>query len=105
MISDEVRMLANRMKSNPEEFTPSYSDFGDRYRIRESRQWDNLMNSIVHNKPDIEKLFTHEEIELLRTTASEILRPVALATIVKQIVGGTPRDEHEQIEMEYANDN
>ena len=88
MISDEVRMLVNRMKSNPEEFIGDNINFGDRYRVREALNWDRLMNSLINDKPDIRVLFTPEEIELLRETAREVLRPVALGTIVKTIVGG-----------------
>ena len=88
MISDEVRMLVGRMKSNPEEFIGDNINFGDRYRVREALNWDRLMNSLINDKPDIRVLFTPEEIELLRETAREVLRPVALGTIVKTIVGG-----------------
>ena len=104
MISDEVQMLINRMKSNPHEFIAGQVEFGDRYRVRESRNWDNLMNSIVNNKPDLEILFTPEEIKALRETATEVLRPIALGSIVKTIVGGasTPEEMYEQMEMEYS---
>lgn len=104
MISDEVQMLINRMKSNPEEFTAGQVEFGDRYQVRESRRWDSLMNSIVNNKPDLEILFTPEEIKALRETATEVLRPIALGAIVKTIVGGasTPEEMHHQMEMEYS---
>lgn len=95
MISDEVRMLVNRMRSNPDEFFQDRLDFGDMYRIRESRTWDSLMNSIIHNKPDLEVLFTPEEIKALRDTASEIARPRALATIVRTIVGGEDKPQME----------
>jgi len=105
MISDEVQMLINRMKSNPEEFTAGHLEFGtDRYEVRDLGKWDNLMNSIVNCKPDIETIFTPEEIKALRETVFEILRPIALGSIVKTIVGGasTPEEMYEQMEMEYT---
>lgn len=98
MISDEVRMLINRMETNPHEFTAGQVEFGDRYQVRESRRWDSLMDSIVNNKPDLEILFTAEEIKALRNTASKMLRPIGLGSIVKQIVGG----EEKQLQMELA---
>lgn len=101
MISDEVQMLINRMRSNPEEFTAGQVQFGDRYEVRESRRWDSLMNSIVNNKPDLEILFTAEEIKALRDTASKVLRPIALGSIVKTIVGGDS-ETNLQMEMEYT---
>jgi hypothetical protein len=95
MISDEVRMLLNRMETNPNEFFQDRLEFGDMYRVRESRTWDSLMNSIIHNKPDLEVLFTPEEIKALRDKASEIARPRALATIVRTIVGGEDKPQME----------
>jgi hypothetical protein len=88
MISDEVRMLGNRMRSNPEEFYAGTVEFGNRPIASESRKWDSLMNSLVNDKPDMDILFTPEEIKYLRDTLKEVLRPMALATIVKTIVGG-----------------
>jgi hypothetical protein len=88
MISDEVRMLGNRIRSNPEEFYAGTVEFGNRPIAKESRKWDSLMNSLVNNKPDMDILFTPEEIKYLRDTLKEVLRPMALATIVKTIVGG-----------------
>jgi hypothetical protein len=99
MISDEVRMLLNRMETNPNEFFQDRLEFGDMYRVRESRTWDSLMNSIIHNKPDLEVLFTPEEIKALRDKASEIARPRALATIVRTIVGG---EDKPQMELDIA---
>lgn len=100
MISDEVQMLINRMKSYPEEFTAGQVQFGDRYEVRESRRWDSLMNSIVNNKPDLEILFTAEEIKALRDTASKVLRPIALGSIVKQIVGGVEAGRQMELDLE-----
>jgi hypothetical protein len=100
MISDEVRMLINRMETNPHEFTAGQVEFGDRYQVREARRWDSLMNSIVNNKPDLEILFTAEEIKALRDTASKVLRPIALGSIVKQIVGGD--EDARQMELDIA---
>lgn len=108
MISNEVQMLINRMRSNPEEFTVE-AEFGDS-RTRETRNWTLLMSNIVNNKPSLEILFTPEEIKALRETASEILRPNALATIVKTIVGGGEEETNlqkllnakQQMEMEYT---
>jgi hypothetical protein len=100
MISDEVRMLLNRMETNPDEFFQDRLEFGDMYRVRESRTWDALMNSIIHNKPDLEVLFTPEEIKALRDKACEIARPRALATIVRTIVGG---EDVAQMELDLAN--
>jgi hypothetical protein len=62
------------------------------------------MSNIVNNKSNLEVLFTPEEIKALRETAFEILRPGALATIVKTIVGGasTPEEMYQQMEMEYT---
>lgn len=102
MISDEVRMLSNRMLSNPEEFITRDLEFGDRYEVRETRNWDKLMNSIVNNKPDLACMFTQEEIDHLRATVYEILRPKALGTIVKKIVGGKDDGEYEQKQMEMS---
>lgn len=113
MISDEVRMLINRMRSHPEEFTRGRINFGGQYnmreehRIREISRWDSLMNSIVNNKPDLEILFTAEEIKALRDTASKVLRPIALGSIVKQIVGGDEEDDYPrevQTEMSFEAD-
>lgn len=101
MISDEVRMLINRMRSYPEEFAVDQLNFGADREVRRMRRWDNFMNSLVNRKPDIELIFNQEEIEALRQTASEILRPIALGTIVKQIVGGE-EEEPQQMEMEYT---
>jgi hypothetical protein len=101
MISDEVQMLINRMRSNPEEFTAGHLEFGDRYEVRNLGKWDNLMNSIVNRKPDIETIFTSEEIQTLRETAFEILRPIALGSIVKTIVGGDS-ETNLQMEMKYT---
>lgn len=104
MISDEVQMLINRMKSNPEEFASQQLDFSDMYEIKRVGKWDNMMNSIVNRRPDIEAIFNAEEIQALRETAFEILRPIALGSIVKSIVGGasTPEEMHHQMEMEYS---
>lgn len=104
MISNEVQMLINRMKSNPEEFAKGRMEFGDRHVESRLGKWDNLMNSIVNCKPDLESIFTYEEIKVLRETAFEILRPIALGSIVKTIVGGasTPEEMYQQMEMEYA---
>lgn len=103
MISDEVQMLINRMKSNPEEFAVDQIGLGDNI-IRETRKWTLLMSNIVNDKPSLYILFTEEEVKALREAVSEILRPEALATIVKSIVGGasTPEEMHHQMEMEYT---
>jgi hypothetical protein len=98
MISDEVKMLGNRMRSHPEEFTAGTIEFGDRYMVRESRKWDSFMNSLVNDKPDLDTLFTAEEIKYLKGIAKEILRPMALATIVKTIVGG---EDYSQMELDF----
>jgi hypothetical protein len=100
MISDEVRMLGNRMRSNPEEFYAGTVEFGNRPIASESRKWDSLMNSLVNDKPDMDILFTPEEIKYLRDTLKEVLRPMALATIVKTIVGG---EDVAQMELDLAN--
>lgn len=102
MISDEVKMLGNRMRSHPEEFTAGTIEFGDRYMVRESRKWDSFMNSLVNDKPDLDSLFTPEEIKYLKGIAKEILRPMALATIVKTIVGG---EDYSQMEMNFVGQN
>lgn len=102
MISDEVQMLINRMRSNPEEFTIDQPEFGE-------KKWALLMSNIVNNKPNLEIMFTPEEIKALRETASEILRPEALATIVRTIVGGDDTETNiqkllnakRQMEMNY----
>jgi hypothetical protein len=99
MISDEVRMLGNRMRSNPEEFYAGTVEFGNRPIASESRKWDSLMNSLVNDKPDMDILFTPEEIKYLRDTLKEVLRPMALATIVKTIVGG---EDVAQMEMDLT---
>lgn len=98
MISDEVRMLINRMRSNPEEFAVAQLNFGADRELRVARRWDNFMHSLVNRKPDIELIFNQEELEALRQTASEILRPLALGTIVTHIVGG---EEKEQAEFAF----
>lgn len=102
MISNEVRMLSNRMLSHPEEFTNDDLAFSGLRRIQSNRPWDALMRSIVTNDSDLECMFTPEEIKLLRDTAKEILRPRALANIVKQIVGG--EDKESQLDLEFAED-
>lgn len=100
MISNEVTMLVNRMRSHPEEFVNDEMTFSGRHRLREVGRWDSLMQSIVTNNTDLECLFTPEEIKLLRDTATEILRPRALAKIVKEIVGGE-QDEQVQRELDF----
>jgi len=102
MISNEVQMLINRMRSNPEEFAQGIVSLDDG-RTRETR-WTLLMNNIVNDKPSLYILFTEEEVKALKQAATEILRPDALATIVKTIVGGanTPEEMYQQMEMEYA---
>lgn len=100
MISDEVQMLINRMKSYPEEFTAGQVQFGADRELRRIRRWDSLMNSIVNNKPDLEILFTAEEIKALRDTASKVLRPIALGSIVKQIVGGVEAGRQMELDLE-----
>lgn len=104
MISDEVQMLINRMKSNPEEFAIDQLRFGEGYEIRHLGKWNNLMDSLVNQKPDLAVIFNPEEIQALRETMFEILRPIALGSIVKTIVGGasTPKEMYEQMEMEYS---
>lgn len=104
MISDEVQMLINRMKSNPEEFNASQLEFGDTYEVRDFGKWNQLINSLVNQKPGLEIIFTPEEIKALKETLYEILRPAALGAIVKTIVGGasTPEEMYQQMEMEYS---
>jgi hypothetical protein len=102
MISDEVKMLMNRMRSHPEEFAVDQLNFGADREIRRLRRWDNFMNSLVNRKPDLELIFNKEEIEALRQTATEILRPLALGTIVKQIVGGEEEDYPKEIQTEMS---
>lgn len=101
MISDEVQMLINRMKSNPEEFNASQLEFGDTYEVRDFGKWNQLINSLVNQKPGLEIIFTPEEIKALRETLYEILRPAALGAIVKTIVGGDS-ETNLQMEMEYS---
>jgi hypothetical protein len=103
MISNEVQMLINRMRSNPEEFMADQVEFGES-RTKEVKKWTLLMSNIVSDKPSLYILFTEEEVKALREAATEILRPAALATIVKSIVGGanTPEEMYQQMEMEYA---
>jgi hypothetical protein len=103
MISDEVQMLINRMKSNPEEFAIDQLRLGEGYELRHLGKWNNLMDSLVNQKHDIETIFTPEEIKALRETIYEILRPIALGSIVKTIVGGanTPEEMYHQVEIEY----
>ena len=98
MISNEVQMLINRMRSNPEEFAQEIVSLDDG-RYRETRKWTLLMNNIINDKPSLYILFTEEEVKALKQAATEILRPDALATIVKTIVGG---DDKAQMEMEYT---
>jgi hypothetical protein len=102
MISDEVKMLMNRMRSHPEEFAVDQLNFGADREIRRMRRWDNFMNSLVNRKPDIELILNPEEIEALRQTATEILRPLALGTIVKQIVGGDEEDYPREVQTEMS---
>jgi hypothetical protein len=101
MVSDEVRMLLNRMRSNPEEFVdPNPRGFrADTIRASVGK-WDTLMSSLIGNKPDLEFMFDPEEIEALRACAKELIQPKIRATIVKQIVGGD--EEQRQMEMEYS---
>lgn len=102
MISDEVKMLGNRMRSHPDEFTAGTIEFGNRHNLRESRLWDSFMYSLVHNKPDLDILFTPEEVTYLKDIAREILRPMARATIVRTIVGGKDRPQGE-LDFEETN--
>ena len=88
-------MLANRMLSHPDEFTSDDLAFDGRRRTHIERRWDALMRSIVTNDTDLECMFTPEEIKLLRDTAREIIRPKALAKIVKDIVGGEDKKQME----------
>lgn len=101
MISDEVQMLINRMHSNPEEFAQDIIGFEDS-RTMQMRKWTLLMNSIVNNKPSLEIIFTPEELKALKQAATEILRPDALAAIVKTIVGGEVEHGQTQMEMSYT---
>jgi hypothetical protein len=102
MISDEVRMLLNRMRSNPEEFVdPNPRGFrADTIRASVGK-WDTLMSSLVGNKPDLEFMFDPEEIEALRACAKELIQPKIRATIVKQIVGGEDKAQAELDLKEY----
>ena len=103
MISDEVQMLINRMKSNPEEFRQEIVGSEDSRAMRMGK-WTLLMNSLINNKASLEIVFTPEELKALKQAATEILRPDALATIVRTIVGGasTPEEMYQQMEMEYT---
>lgn len=97
MISDEVRMLANRMKSNPEEFVDNDIAFDGTYRPVKRGKWDVMANSLLNRTADLDVMFTPEEIELLRDTMYEITRPIILGAIVKAIISG---DDHEKRQME-----
>lgn len=97
MISDEVQMLVNRMRSNPEEFVDSEIAFDGTYRPVKRGKWDVMANSLLNKTPDLDVMFTPEEIELLRNTMREITRPVILGAIVKAIVCG---DDYDKRQME-----
>ena len=108
MISDEVQMLINRMKSNPEEFRQEIVGIDDS-KTMAMKKWTILMNGIVNNRPSLEIIFTPEELKALKQATTEMLRPEALATIVKTIVGGDDTETNiqkllnakRQMEMNY----
>lgn len=96
MISDEVRMLLNRMKTHPEEFVdPNPRGFRADSLRSSVGKWDTLMASLLGNKPDLEFMFDPEEIEVLKASAKELVQSKVRATIVKQIVGGEEREQRE----------
>lgn len=108
MISDEVQMLLNRMKTHPEEFfNPTPTGFrSDVVRAHTNGKWDTLMTSLLNNKADLEFMFDPEEIEALRACAKEAIQERIRATIVRQIVGGEGEAQGElNIEIDtYATD-
>jgi hypothetical protein len=102
MISDEVRMLLNRMRSHPDEFiNPEPRGFRTDTLRSNAGKWDTLMTSLIGNKPDLEFMFEPEEIEALRACAKELIQPKIRATIVKQIVGGEDKAQAELDLKEY----
>lgn len=90
MISDEVRMLLNRMETNPDEF------IADR---PSASKWSPLMSSLLGNRPDLEFMFEPEELKALRVCVKHMMQKHVRANIVKQIVGG---EEEAQKELDLA---
>jgi len=105
MISDEVRMLLNRMETNPDEFIDlEPKGFrGDSLRAdvlsSNAGKWDTLMISLTADKPELSLMFEPEEIEALRAKAKQLIQARIRASIVKQIVGG---EDKTQMEMDLT---
>jgi hypothetical protein len=100
MISDEVRMLLNRMETNPDEFIdPEPKGFRADVLRANTGKWDTLMMSLTSDKPELSMMFEPEEIEALRAKAKELIQARIRASIVKQIVGG---EDKAQMEMDLT---
>lgn len=99
MISDEVRMLLNRMETNPHEFVDPVAH-GFVPNTVMPHKWYQLLGALVENKPELSLAFEPEEVEVLRSKLKELIRARVKASIVKQIVGGD--EDARQMEMEYT---
>ena len=98
MISDEVRMLLNRMETNPDEFVDPVAH-GFVPNTVMPHKWYQLLGALVENKPELSLAFEPEEVEALRSKLKELIQARIRASIVKQIVGG---EDKAQMEMDLT---
>jgi hypothetical protein len=98
MISDEVRMLLNRMETNPDEFVDPVAH-GFVPNTVMPHKWYQLLGALVENKPELSLAFEPEEVEALRSKLKELIRARVKASIVKHIVGG---EDKLQMEMDLT---
>lgn len=108
MISDEVKMLLERMKTNPEEFVNvDWNPIGHSawsFEPFEDVRWGNLLKATMQTGK--EYLFTEEELEVLQNAYAEVLRVRCKECIVKELVSNDQQEKaafrSKQMKLPYA---
>jgi hypothetical protein len=90
-VSEEVRMLIERVSTHPEEFLPKNIDFiKDVFVTRQETRWGNLIKILLSDdlKDERDVLFTKEEQRDFREMLVDLVRKRMKENIVHELVSG-----------------
>jgi hypothetical protein len=101
-VSEEVRMLIERVSTHPEEFLPKNVDLiKNIYGNRQDTRWGNLVNILLSDdlKDERDVLFTEEEQINFREMLIGLVRRRMKENILHELVSGERKKELE--DMDY----
>jgi hypothetical protein len=100
-VSEEVRMLIERVGTHPEEFLPKNVNLiKNIYGNRQDTRWGNLVNILLSDdlKDERDVLFTREEQRDFREMLIGLVRRRMKENILHELVSGERKKELEDID-------